>query len=69
MSKSAVEAKACINDCVVMIYFDRDSKESHPSADKWIPLEIKEGRSTDRPHIVLRRMVTIIILCQQQRPY
>jgi len=34
ISKSAVEAKACINGCGVMTYFDRDSKESHPSADK-----------------------------------
>ena len=32
------------------VYFDKNSKAGHPSADKWIPLEIKEGRKTDQPH-------------------
>jgi hypothetical protein len=33
MSKSALEAKACIIGYEVMKYSDRDSKESHTSAD------------------------------------
>jgi hypothetical protein len=54
----------------VMIYSDRDSKESHTSADMWIPLEIKEAEGLiDRRIVIRRRMVTVIILCQQQRPY
>lgn len=33
-----------------MVYFDKDSLIGHPSPDKWIPLEIKEGRKTDLAH-------------------
>lgn len=28
----------CKNGCGASIYFDRDSKVSHPSQDKWVPL-------------------------------
>jgi hypothetical protein len=42
--------KQCNNGCGALIYFDRDSTAGHPSADKWIPLEIKEGRRTEQPH-------------------
>jgi hypothetical protein len=42
--------KQCNNGCGALIYFDRDSPTGHPSPDKWIPLEIKEGRRTDQPH-------------------
>ena len=33
-----------------MVYFDKNSTVGHPSPDKWIPLEIKEGRKTDVAH-------------------
>jgi hypothetical protein len=42
--------KQCNYGCGALIYFDRDSPTGHPLADKWIPLEIKEGRRTDQPH-------------------
>jgi hypothetical protein len=29
----------CKNQCGAWIYFDKDSAEGHPSADKWLPLE------------------------------
>ncbi len=29
---------------------DKNSPTGHPSADKWVPLEIKEGRKTDVAH-------------------
>jgi hypothetical protein len=32
------------------MYFDKDSPTGHPSPDKWVPLEIKEGRKTDVAH-------------------
>lgn len=32
----------CKNGCGASIYFDRDSKVSHPSQDRWIPLEYNE---------------------------
>jgi hypothetical protein len=44
------DPKACINGCGAMIYFDPNSPTGHPTADKWVPLEIKEGRKTDQPH-------------------
>ena len=44
------EPKDCIYGCGTKVYFDRNSKTGHPSADKWIPLEIKEGRRTDVAH-------------------
>ena|SRR5215217_1447987 len=50
MSKAFREPKACINGCGATIYFDPNSPTGHPSADKWIPLEIKEGRRTDQSH-------------------
>jgi hypothetical protein len=42
--------KQCNNGCGALIYFDRDSPTGHPSPDKWVPLEIKEGRRTDTVH-------------------
>ena len=34
-----------------MIYFDAHSLVGHPTADKWVPLEYKEGMKTDTIHI------------------
>jgi hypothetical protein len=41
-----------------MVYFDKDSTVGHPSADKWIPLEIKEGRKTDVAHNCPKRNIS-----------
>jgi hypothetical protein len=49
-SKSKPSAKMCSRGCGAMVYFDKDSPTGHPSPDKWIPLEIKEGRRTDVAH-------------------
>jgi hypothetical protein len=50
MSKAFREPKACIKGCGATIYFDPNSTVGHPSPDRWVPLEIKEGRKTDQPH-------------------
>lgn len=42
--------KQCINQCGSVIYFDAYSKAGHPTTDKWLPLEYKEGRKTDTIH-------------------
>jgi hypothetical protein len=44
------EAKACTRGCGALVYFDRNSPTGHPSPEKWIPLEMKEGRRTDVAH-------------------
>jgi hypothetical protein len=44
------QGKPCTRGCGVMVYFDKDSPTGHPSPDKWIPLEMKEGRRTDVAH-------------------
>jgi hypothetical protein len=36
--------------CGALVYLDKNSPTGHPSPDKWIPLEIKEGRKTDTAH-------------------
>ena len=43
--------RGCNNDCGATIYFDAHSSVGHPTADKWVPLEFKEGRKTDTIHI------------------
>jgi hypothetical protein len=42
----------CRNKCGAWIYFDSNSKPSHPSPDKWIPLEysVDTGLRTGRVH-------------------
>ena len=42
----------CRNKCGAWIYFDSDSKPSHPSPDKWIPLEysVDTGLMTGQVH-------------------
>lgn len=42
----------CRNKCGAWIYFDSDSKPSHPSPDKWIPLEysVDTGLRTGQVH-------------------
>jgi hypothetical protein len=50
MSKALSEPKACIYKCGMTVYFDPNSTVGRISQDKWIPLEIKEGRKTDQPH-------------------
>lgn len=40
----------CNNGCRALIYFDAKSSVGHPTADKWLPLEYKEGRKTDIIH-------------------
>jgi hypothetical protein len=42
----------CSNKCGAWIYFDSDSKPSHPSPDKWIPLEysVDTGLRTGQVH-------------------
>lgn len=42
--------RGCNNGCNAMIYFDAHSTVGHPSSDKWVPLEFKEGLKTDMPH-------------------
>lgn len=44
--------KECMHHCGIMIYFDAKKPESHPSADKWIPLVYEEdsGIYTNIPH-------------------
>jgi hypothetical protein len=44
--------RPCHNKCGAWIYFDIDSKPSHPSSDKWIPLEyVKDtGVKTGQVH-------------------
>jgi hypothetical protein len=46
------EPQLCKNGCGKYIYFDRDSANGHPSADKWVPLEYNNdaGLRTDQPH-------------------
>jgi hypothetical protein len=44
------DAKMCSKGCGAMVYFDKNSTVGHPSPDKWVPLEIKEGRKTDVAH-------------------
>ncbi|MGC1133761.1 MAG: hypothetical protein WA941_13125 [Nitrososphaeraceae archaeon] len=46
------EPTPCKKGCGKYIYFDRDSANGHPSADKWIPLEYNNdaGLRTDQPH-------------------
>jgi hypothetical protein len=42
----------CRNKCGAWIYFESDSKPSHPSPDKWIPLEysVDTGLRTGQVH-------------------
>src|SRR5215831_10263954 len=40
--------KICMNECGGMVY--AHSSVGHPSPDKWIPLQFKEGRKTDMIH-------------------
>jgi hypothetical protein len=42
----------CRNGCRAKIYFDRNSAVSHPSADRWIPLQYNNdsGVYTGEPH-------------------
>ena len=42
--------KECINGCGSQIYFDKYSSVGHPTAEKWLPLEYKEGMRTDTIH-------------------
>ncbi len=44
--------RPCRNKCGACIYFDNDSKPSHPSPDKWIPLEYAKdtGVKTGQVH-------------------
>jgi len=44
--------QSCRNKCGAWIYFDSDSKPSHPSPDKWIPLEysVDTGLRTGQVH-------------------
>jgi len=42
--------KGCNNGCGATIYFDAHSLVGHPTSDKWLPLEYKEGRKTDTIH-------------------
>lgn len=44
------KAKPCNNGCGATIYFDAHSLVGHPTSDKWLPLEYKEGRKTDTIH-------------------
>ena len=41
----------CNSGCGSLIYFDAHSSVGHPTADKWVPLEYKEGRKTDAIHV------------------
>jgi hypothetical protein len=50
MAMSDERGKPCTRGCGAMVYFDKDSPTGHPSPDKWIPLEMKEGRRTDAAH-------------------
>jgi hypothetical protein len=50
MAMSESKPKQCTGGCGAMVYFDRNSPTGHPSPDKWVPLEIKEGRRTDVAH-------------------
>ena len=43
--------KDCMNGCGSVIYFDAHSSIGHPTTDRWLPLEYKEGRKTDTVHI------------------
>lgn len=38
-----------------LVYFDKHSPIGHPSPDKWIPLEMKEGKRTDVAHTCPKR--------------
>lgn len=40
----------CNRGCGALVYFDAHSSVGHPSSDKWVPLEFKEGLKTDMPH-------------------
>jgi hypothetical protein len=42
--------RGCNNGCGASIYFDAHSSIGHPTADKWIPLEYKDGIKTDSIH-------------------
>ena len=44
-------ARSCNNGCGGMVYFDAHSSIGHPTADKWVPLEYKEGMKKDTAHI------------------
>lgn len=45
----------CINGCGGMVYFDRKSYVGHPTVDKSIPLEYKDGLKTDQIHECSKR--------------
>jgi hypothetical protein len=49
------DSRLCSRGCGTTVYFDKNSPTGHPSPDKWIPLEIKEGRKTDVAHNCPRR--------------
>ena len=40
----------CNRGCGALVYFDAHSSVGHPAADKWIPLEYKNGMKTDAVH-------------------
>ena len=42
--------RGCNNQCGAMIYFDAYSSIGHPTTDKWVPLEYKNGLKTDLAH-------------------
>jgi hypothetical protein len=42
-----------------MEYFDKFSQVGHPSEDKWVPLEFKEGRRTDQVHNCPKRKAAV----------
>ena len=39
-----------MNECGSVIYFDAHSSVGHPTSEKWIPLEFKNGLKTDLVH-------------------
>ena len=47
--------RGCNNHCGAMIYFDAKSSVGHPSSDKWVPLEFKDGLKTDLAHICSKK--------------
>jgi hypothetical protein len=55
MASESAAGKQCSRGCGTIVYFDKNSPTGHPSPDKWIPLEIKEGRKTDVAHNCSRR--------------
>ena len=50
MSSGFGKPRDCINECGSVIYFDAHSSVGHPTSEKWIPLEFKNGLKTDLAH-------------------